>query len=108
MFCDDNGKVIFTVPASGNVATLEEEVVEQPPILICHEGQDYKIPLFGKEFRGVYLPEPIPGIIYLTSNLIAEKAARADVMAPHEKIRDDDGNVIGRISLVTFKPRKSI
>lgn len=102
VFCDAKGKEIFSVPASGSLGEIKAEVNDLPPIRIEHEGEVYSIPLVDKVFKDVCIPPPKPGVIYLTSTLIAEKAARDDVLAPHEKVRDKDGNVIGRISLVRF------
>jgi hypothetical protein len=41
------------------------------------------------------LPDPIDGVIYIVSGMVASAAPRADVFSPGDLVRDDSGRPIG-------------
>lgn len=88
-----------TIPPSGTVARVAEEVV--PAGTISIEGAE--IPLVVKRFGEVVgLPEPEPGVLYIVSALVftaAVAAGRTDVACPGEPVRNDAGQVVGARSL---------
>lgn len=83
-------ETIFTIPASGVVARVG-----------CHSEQIGvlgNIPVMQTVFDTVVtdLPEPQPGVIYLTSILVAQAVPdRTDVLVPADLRRDDAGRIIG-------------
>jgi len=89
----------LVVPPSGTVARVAEEVTACGTITI--EGVE--IPLIAKRFGRIEnLPEPQPGVILITSALVAQAAwaeGRNDVVCPGEPIRDDQGRVVGAAAL---------
>jgi hypothetical protein len=80
------------VPKSGVVARRKSICLDEQPIFV--EGTEIKV---SRRFLGPItdLPDPKPGIIYITSHIVAEAAQRADVMSPGELVIDDDGNTTG-------------
>ena len=89
----------ITVAPSGNTARLAVSRVLVGTLAL--EGITLTIvrPTMG-EITG--LPDPVEGTVYVVSAMVAEKAKRADVLAPGELVRDSAGNVVGAKGLTTY------
>jgi ethanolamine ammonia-lyase small subunit len=79
----------FTIPASGEVARVEQTRKEA--------GEIAGIKITVSEFGEVIgLPDPEPNTVYVVSGMVlASTDNRWDVFAPGELIRDNEGKVIG-------------
>lgn len=89
----ESGNIV--VPPSGVVARRSENTVTIGMV----EG----IPIVKKVFGVVEnLPDPVEGIIYITSALVGAEVKRADVMSPGDPVRDEHGRVIGCKTLCSF------
>lgn len=78
----------LTIAPSGTVARVATSTVTLPPI----DGVSVSSVLFGDVSD---LPNPVDGVIYITSMLVAQAAKRADVLSPGSLIRDDSGQPVG-------------
>ncbi len=64
----------------------------------CIDG----IPVFKTAFGEIQdLPEAKEGVIYVTSLLVAQATKRADVFSPGELLRNEQGQPIGCLGLVS-------
>jgi len=41
------------------------------------------------------LPEPVEGVIYVVSGMVASASPREDVMSPGDLVRDENGRIVG-------------
>jgi hypothetical protein len=89
----------ITFQASGKIARLKVIRQIQPQIGVDGEVYDVITPTLG-DIDG--LPEPVEGIIYVVSSMVAEKAKRADVLSPGELIRDAAGVIVGARGFCSF------
>lgn len=90
---DKGGAVI---PPSGRVARCEVQRERVGEIALA----DLVIPIYRATLGPVEgLPDPTPGVVYITSALVAQAAGRPDVLAPDEVVRDENGRVIGARAL---------
>ena len=48
------------------------------------------------------LPDPTPGVIYITSQLVAQRVQRPDVLSPGPMVRDEEGNFAGCSGLTAW------
>ena len=92
-FVSVDGNVIMKVEPSGQLArvSVRKDVV-------CEiDGIPVKTSVFG-EVEG--LPEPKEDTIYLVSSIVAQRVTgRDDVFIPDDSIRDEQGRIIGCMSL---------
>jgi hypothetical protein len=93
------GGTPITFLASSRLARLA--VVREARPALAIDGEIYGVvrPTLG-EITG--LPDPAPGVIYVASALVAEKAGRADVFSPGELIRDAAGVIVGARGLCAY------
>ena len=89
----------ITFQASGDLARLT--VIREPLPALAIDGEIYGVirPTLGEVFG---LPAPAPGVIYVVSAFVAEKAKRADVLSPGELLRDSAGVIIGARGLCSY------
>jgi len=96
---EGNSKHLLLLP-SGIVARCTETVQPCGELVV---DQEFIVPIVRKSFGAVQgLPEPRNNTYYITSALVAQAAwalGRADVFAPGDLIRDENGTVIGCKSL---------
>lgn len=89
---------IHSIEPSGTVARcrVERQNVDSF-ILEDVDGWDITIPVTKTKFGEVEgLPEPEEGVIYITSQLVAQAVPeREDVFFPDDLVRDENGNIIG-------------
>lgn len=87
-----NGEII-TFPRSERPARAEEIKFEVTPYRVAGE----EIPVFRKKFGEVRdLPRPVPGVIFITSQVVKDAAkGRRDLVTPDSLVRDDEGRIIG-------------
>lgn len=82
----------LAIPPSGTVARLA--VSREQVDIFLMDG--IEIPLYRTVFGETEnLPEPVEGIVYIASMLLAQAVRRPDVVFPGEAIRDSDGRIIG-------------
>lgn len=98
------GEKMVTVPPSGHVARTTGENQELATV-VTYEG--YEVPVYRWTDANVKeLPEPVEGVVYLTSGVVAQIVKRPDVMCPNTSpqsiVRDVYGNKIGVRSLITY------
>lgn len=93
----ENGTL--TVPPSGQVARLAVTRTACAPVTVDGVTLPVSRTTLGEI---VNLPAPAPGVILVVSALVAEAAARADVMSPGELLRDSSGAVIGARGLCAY------
>ena len=91
---DQTGKRI-TLPATQNVARLTTPMPEYSNIPGC------PFPVVTDEIRGTIsgLPDPEPGVVYITSYLVMQAALRPDVWCPatgnhHGAVKDEKRRVV--------------
>jgi hypothetical protein len=94
------GETELTIPPSGRVARVKEEVITVGEI----EVDGVKIPLRTKKLSEEVedLPQPEEGVIYIVSFLAAQAAwamGRRDVVATGDPVRDEQGRIIAISSL---------
>jgi len=88
----------LTIPASGTVARVAQAYT---PLGTLDLG-NAQVPLVATTFGTIQgLPDPQPGVLYVTSGLVAQAAwnlGRTDVLAPDTgsgAVRDDQGRILG-------------
>ena len=98
MICNENGEVKVTIPASGELARVEQETVKTTTYF--KEG-DFTFPVTRNTYGQVYgLPEQKDDKAYIVSRQVADAAAgRTDLFVPNETIRNSDGVIVGCLSL---------
>jgi hypothetical protein len=79
---------VVTLPPSGSVARVATAAEPLDPA----DGIPVSRTAYG-QIAG--LPEPKPGVVYVTSALVAIAARREDVLSPGELIRDAEGKPVG-------------
>lgn len=72
---DEAGNIVATIPPSGTVARVQTASVEVVRLM----GFPINRTTFG-EVTG--LPDPVEGVYYVASTLVAQAAKRSDVVAP--------------------------
>ena len=80
--CDEDGNIIKTYEASGQIARLSQraEVVDYIDGIPVKVSRNRKV---------VYLPEPQEGVTYIVSNIILNECRdRMDLIAPATKFYD--------------------
>lgn len=84
----DNGEVVMTIPASGQVLRLPEVTVPA--------GEIQGVPLVRKVLDpAAELPPHQEGTYYIVSLPVAQVARREDFLVPDDLVRDDQGRVLG-------------
>ena len=88
------GGVIVTLKPSGDVARVEQTLVQV--------GECDGIPIYRRRFGDlVGLPEPVDGVWFVVSALVAQAAPRrGDLLSPGELIRNTAGQPIGCRGLI--------
>ncbi|GAA1673544.1 hypothetical protein GCM10009765_23610 [Fodinicola feengrottensis] len=56
---------------------------------------------------GMQLPEPRPGVFWLTSLVVGLASERPDVLVPHDYVRDLEGRIIGTRRLGRVAPQSA-
>lgn len=85
---DGEGNEIKTVPASGEVARVNELRTAKQPV--------GNIPVTTASYGNVIgLPAPSDDTIYIVSSLVLQRTSRADVFAPGPAVRDESGRIVG-------------
>jgi hypothetical protein len=89
------GEVELTVPPSGKIARVKEEVITVGEV----EVEGVKIPLRVKRLAEEVenLPPPEEGKVYIASFLAAQAAwaaGRKDVVATGDPVRDEQGRIV--------------
>ena len=89
----------LTFPPSGKIARVDE-------LPNVHTGDIDGIPVISRTVFGkvIDLPEPVEGVAYIVSGLVAGQVYRSDVFAPatgpkDNAIRNDKGHIVAVISL---------
>lgn len=87
------GEVVLTLPPSGMVARCS---VKKEHVATLGVG-NHNIPVSWVTFGEVVdLPEPVDGVIYVVSRIVAEaRRDRDDLLIPDDLVRDAEGRVIG-------------
>jgi hypothetical protein len=84
----ENGEVIMTIPASGQILRLPEVTT---PV-----GEIEGVPLVRKNLDpNADLPPHQEGVYYIVSLPVAQVARREDFLVPDELVRNEQGRVIG-------------
>ncbi len=93
------GDTKITIPPSGQVARVGQEYQNLGDL---HLEDGAAVPLVAATYGEIQgLPEPRPGVLYITSGLVAQAAwamGRRDVLAPDTGaggVRDGEGRIIG-------------
>jgi len=81
-------EVIKTLAASASPA----RVVMTTRVIGTLAGMPFRVSEPGEI---VDLPDPVEGVVYVASLLVALAAKRVDVVSPDDVVRDDAGRVIG-------------
>ena len=97
IFAQDGKTIIATIPASGNVARLEETTVSTGTV----RHFETEIEIFQKQFGQTEgLPEPQDGFLFFVSALVAQRnPSRGDLLIPARGVRNQKGEMIGTIGL---------
>jgi hypothetical protein len=86
-------------PPSGTIARCVEVIEDRGYISVG----GFSVPIIAKRFGQVEgLPDPEPGVLYITSALTAQvawAAGRTDVACPGDPVRDDEGRIVGAKAL---------
>ena len=89
----ENHFVTVTPEDNEPAARVATRRVAGPKIML---GDSVSIQTSRVEFGEVEgLPDPVPGIVYIVSGMVASRVNRSDVFAPGELVRDEKGVVIG-------------
>ena len=89
----DGDTVVYTIPTSGEVARIAEEVEACGPLYLP-DGRE--VPCSEVHFEGIIgLPAPECGVTYIVSGMVADAAVRKDVVAPYDMVRNEKGHTIG-------------
>ena len=92
-FVDGAGEILRTIPASGIVPRVSTAVSAVGDI----DGIPDEITEYGDVES---LPAPEPDTVYIVSALVATAASgRDDLRVPGRQVRDENGRVIGCMSL---------
>ena len=84
-------EIILTLEPSGVVARVDADT-QVTSYLAQDTGTYGAVPVFKAQMGSVqHLPDPKDGTIYVVSFLVAQAAAREDVLSPGELIRGEDG-----------------
>lgn len=99
---------INIVGRKGQIETVEPDgTIARVTSVQKRVGQVNGYPIY-RSYLGeiINLPEPIEGVTFITSMIVASFANREDVVspntAPHSAVRDGDGKVIGVKGFQTF------
>lgn len=88
-------KILLTLEPSGTVARVDVDTQVTSYLARGPEedtGTYGAVPVFKAQMGSVqHLPAPEDGTIYVVSFLVAQAAAREDVLSPGELIRGEDG-----------------
>lgn len=86
--CDNNNKVINVFPKADQPLRLET--------ITNKIGEVNGIPVNNVIFGVAELPEFQENVYYIVSALVKNAFSdRADLLVPHDVVRDSDGNIIG-------------
>lgn len=98
---DEAGQPWLTIAPSFGPVRLFEDISEAETLM--HEGQAVPVADVSYGEPTPTLPEPQEGIVYFVSMLTAMRLCdRDDIVFPLNVKRDDDGNIIGCLSLGRF------
>lgn len=94
----DGGERVVNIPPTGDIARIEFEPAGHAML----PGDVPVRRLAPGKVEG--LPEPKEGTFYIVSLVVAQQAARADVLAPDtaRAVRDEQGRVIGVPGFISF------
>ena len=107
--------------ADGRVVTIDPALPEEEvPRLVISDGQATALAVAGPDGESMPvpvkvggrvtaidppLPDPQPGVLYVTSRVVAEHCPQRDDLAwPHELVRDTAGRPVGARGLATVGP----
>lgn len=97
----------YLVLPSAGVARSDSRSQALPPIEVA-DGLGTAVPLSQTTYGAIVgLPDPQPGVVYVTSAIVAEQAQRDDVVAPGTGPADgavrEDGRVVAVTRLVRVR-----
>lgn len=92
---DDHGNIIASIEPEAQPARCEVTRV----VAFSAGGHPVNRTVFGSVYN---LPDPVDGVWYITSRIVAEAVTRKDVLVPDETVRDKDGKIVGCKSFATL------
>lgn len=102
------GQLIASIPASGNIARVEEVDMPREPILIpTQSGEFLPIPISIREYgKSTNLPSPNGITYYYVSAMVAQaNPTRTDLLYAGKLIRNEKGQIVGVESFASaFNP----
>ena len=98
MICNEDGEVKVTVPASGELARVEQKTEKTTTYFKVGE---FTFPVTHNTYGQVTgLPAQDGGKMYVVSRQVAEAATgRTDLLVPNQSIRNSEGVIVGCLSL---------
>ena len=102
-FVLDNG-TFFELDPGGVTARVGSRTVEDLRVELV---KGVEIPIYRMvDQRLIDLPDPVHGVLYVTSGLVAAVATRPDVVAPIRTQRDSTGRVVGVKGLLHYQGKE--
>jgi len=105
-------KLVNLTPHKVNLATPDGDLAVEPSGQVARVSETYshideievggiKVPYGHVSYLAVDgLPDPEPGVLYIVSRPVAERATgRDDLVVPYRLVRDEQGQVIGAAGL---------
>ena len=88
--------VQWTIKPSGTVARVDFLRSEEDELVNNECGSIARVPTYSVEEGPITgLPDPEPGVVYITSAMVAQRVCRPDVMSPGPAVVNSEGKPVG-------------